>query len=174
MSDSDLIRRGDAIAALTELPVFSEFMSDALNGNAVLMIHKATTAINTIPAAHPTVKPGEIERAVWGAMGWALRHAKQMPGGIIPAYTDTGNSDAEVECRRSAARILSALDMQPTASPDVAVAAIVVADAIDADMQSFNALVQGFEARPDMPVRHFFSKALRHYSVALARVKGAM
>lgn len=75
---------------------------------------------DAIPAAQPTVKPGEIERAVWGAMGWALRHAKQMPGDIIPSYTDTGNSDAEVECRRSAARILSALDMQPTVSPDVA------------------------------------------------------
>lgn len=124
---------------------------------------------NAIPAAQTTVKPGEIERAVWGAMGWALRHAKQMPGDIIPAYTDTGNSDAEVECRRSAARILSALDMQPTVSPDVAALVEAVDAAFACRMIPKSSVSEGGANKYSEQVR--VADQLR---AALARVKGVM
>ena len=71
------------------------------------MISHALTAIRALPAVEVGVKSGEIERAVWDAMGWVLRHAKQLPGEVIPTYTDGGNSDAETECRRAAARMVN-------------------------------------------------------------------
>jgi hypothetical protein len=55
------------------------------------------------------VAPGEIERAVWSAMIWAALEAPP-PDGKFPEYTDSGNSFAEKEARRAAARIVSALD----------------------------------------------------------------
>lgn len=59
MSDNDLIRRKDAIAIMTGLPVFSEHASDVENAKAVSFIHKATTTICALPAAQVTVKPLE-------------------------------------------------------------------------------------------------------------------
>ena len=55
------------------------------------------------------VKPGLIEREIWKAMVWAAKHPPP-PGDACPPYTDSGNSNAEVECRQRAARILAALD----------------------------------------------------------------
>lgn len=57
--------------------------------------------------ARVTVKPGEIERAVWSAMIWAASNNAGFNG--VPEYTDRGNSFAEDEARRAAARILAAL-----------------------------------------------------------------
>jgi hypothetical protein len=66
-----------------------------------------------LDAARGRVKPGVAERIIWDAMAWAVRNSNRHPGTIVPAYTDTGNSDAEYEARRSAARILAALEPDP-------------------------------------------------------------
>ena len=55
-----------------------------------------------------TVKPGEIERAVWSAMIWAASGNAVFDFDRVPEYKD-GNSFAEDEVRRAAARILAAL-----------------------------------------------------------------
>ena len=165
---SDMISRAEAAKTIAALA--KEFI-DGGSPTAAKVLNLASDRIRALPAVEVGAKSGEIERAVWDAMGWVLRHAKQLPGDIIPTYTDGGNSDAETECRRAAARIRSALTATP--AQDVVGAAIMVANAIDADMLAFNALAKGFEARPDMQGRHFFSKALRHYAAALARMKEA-
>jgi hypothetical protein len=65
--------------------------------------------------AAPAVKvtPGQIERAVWSAMIWAASNNPGFDG--LPEYTDIGNSHAEVEARRAAARILSTMEAVPVA-----------------------------------------------------------
>lgn len=50
MSDDDIIRRGDAKQAMTDLPVFSQNDSDAVSAKAVSVIHRATIAIAALPA----------------------------------------------------------------------------------------------------------------------------
>lgn len=60
----------------------------------------------------------------------------------------------------------------PVSGEVVQEAAIMVADAIDADMRAFNSLVKGFEPRGDWPMKHFFSNALRHYAAALSALEG--
>lgn len=62
------------------------------------------------------VKPGQIERCIWSAMIWAASNNAGFEG--VPEYTDHGNSFAENEARATAARILSALDMQPGFTAD--------------------------------------------------------
>lgn len=156
MSDEDMIRRGDAIAAHpietapkdgTMLRLLVDYTDDG--ENPLEDEHQAwTIGFNQL---------SDTEVDVWELAGWSWEQDCFTAGagnviGWLPFHADAIPA------------------VQP--SPDVAAAAIVVADAIDADMQSFNALVQGFEARPNMPVRHFFSKSLRHYAAALARVKG--
>ena len=109
-SDNDLIRRGDAIQQATRW-LRGMIETDTIGG-----------ALKAIPAVQMTVKPGEIERAVWSAMIWAADYESNG----VPEYTDCGNSFAETECRRAAARIRSALTTAPT--PDaVKVAALVEA-----------------------------------------------
>lgn len=111
MSDDDLIRRGDAIEALKA-------------ANLPFGYGQAVHAITNVHAVQVTVKPGEIERAVWSAMSWAADYDSGSNG--VPEYTDGGNSFAETECRRAAARIRSVLTIAP--APDAAkVAALVEA-----------------------------------------------
>ncbi len=72
-------------------------------------IARSLAALRSAPpvGARVTVKPGEIERAVWSAMIWAASNNAGFNG--VPEYTDRGNSFAEDEARRAAARILAAL-----------------------------------------------------------------
>ena len=86
--DNDLIRRGDAIQQATRW-LRGMIETDTIGG-----------AIKAIPAVQVTVKPGEIERAVWSAMSWAADNNPGFNG--VPEYTDCGNSFAETECRRAA------------------------------------------------------------------------
>lgn len=79
---------------------------DSLLG-LLTQIDNMTTAIAPPVGARVTVKPGEIERAVWSAMIWAASNNAGFNG--VPEYTDRGNSFAEDEARRAAARILAAL-----------------------------------------------------------------
>ena len=58
MSDNDLIRRGAVIATLTNLPIFSEHLSDAENSRAVSMIYKAQREVAAIEPA--PVTPAEV------------------------------------------------------------------------------------------------------------------
>jgi hypothetical protein len=74
------------------------------------------------------VKPGEIERAVWSAMIWAASNNQGFEG--VPEYTDRGNSFAETEARRAAARILAALNAD-------AIAALVRAARTSIDVMQF-------------------------------------
>lgn len=78
----------------------------------VLAAAVAITALRAQQPAAPvsgvTIKPGIIERAVWSAMIWAASNNAGFDG--VPEYTDRGNSFAEDEARRAAARILSALE----------------------------------------------------------------
>ena len=61
-----------------------------------------------------------------------------------------------------------ALDVQPLTVQD---AARVVADAINNDMQTFNKALASIPARPEMPVQHFFSMALKAYAEELHSLK---
>ena len=108
---------------------------------------------------------GLLPAATWDFDSWSDANDKISASSGAP---DAAKAAAQAD---HAARIRSALTAAPVA--DVAEAAIMVADAIDADMLAFNALAQGFEAHPDMLGRHFFSKALRHYAAAIDRKKEA-
>lgn len=158
MSDNDLIRRGDALDAAWE--------ADSLE----LSTHgagKIEARINAIPAVQPTVKP-----LVWEShpMGW-IAGAMFGPAYIIdvrikgrvmfikgmnppPQFDDLEAAKAAAQADYDA-RILSALDMQPTVSPDVA------------------ALVKAAEAQIQyMDMCHDNGDLERNLRAALARVKG--
>ena len=92
---SDMIDRDTAIAAMKDADL------------AFFGYGRAVDAIRALPAVEVGVKPGEIERAVWSAMMWAADNNPAFNG--VPEYTDRGNSFAEVEARRAASRIRSAL-----------------------------------------------------------------
>jgi hypothetical protein len=72
------------------------------------------------------VKPGVIEREVWEAMVWAARSIKPQSG-VLPDYTNGGNSDAETEARRAAARILAVLEPAPVSDEALIRAALEAA-----------------------------------------------
>ena len=60
-----------------------------------------------------TVRPGAIERDLWALMIWAAQQPRRKVGAADPPYWDRGNSDAEVKCRETAARILAAIEPGP-------------------------------------------------------------
>ena len=101
---SDLLDR-DAAMKLRDT------LADIIGAAPMSSIHSALSeyrkAIRALPAVQVAVKPGEIERAVWSAMMWAADNNPGFNG--VPEYTDRGNSFAEDEARRAAARIRSAL-----------------------------------------------------------------
>lgn len=66
MSDNDLIRRGDAIAACAVGP--SDEWARATKSGYTQAATDCTFNVLRIPAVQVTVKQGEIERAVWSAM----------------------------------------------------------------------------------------------------------
>ena len=102
---SDLIDRDAAIA----LPPYDGDGDPA--GQFDHHIFVKLSALRALPAVEVGVKPGEIERAVWSAMMWAADNNPSFDG--VPEYTDRGNSFAEDEARRAAARIRSALTVTP-------------------------------------------------------------
>ena len=55
------------------------------------------------------LKPGELERIIWTAMVWSAQQPAPPNGAAPPSYTDSGNSNAEEQCRQTAARIRAAL-----------------------------------------------------------------
>ena len=63
MSGSDMIRRGDVRKAVTSIAVFS-LDSDELNAKAVSVIHRATQAIEAIPAI--TTQPAPRDEVIKG------------------------------------------------------------------------------------------------------------
>ena len=96
MTNDDLIRRGDAIAACAVGP--SDEWARATKSGYTQAATDCTFNVLRIPAVQVTVKQGEIERAVWSAMIWAADNNPGFNG--VPEYTDGGNSFAETECRR--------------------------------------------------------------------------
>ena len=59
------------------------------------------------------------ERIVWDAMVWAAQQPAPRYGAAYPSYTDRGNSDAEIKCRETVARIRADLAPDPLADPRV-------------------------------------------------------
>ena len=169
---SDMISRVEAAAICDE-------HSYSNNPYVSMRMVDAAREIRALPAYEVGVTHGEIERAVWEAMGWALRHAKQLPGDIIPPYTDGGNSDAETECRRAAARIRSAL----TATPAQDVAGLVEAvealnaacDAMWNDHERIEKNPSRFGQPYQLKEKHIkaISEAQQKLPAALARMKEA-
>lgn len=70
MSDNDPIRRNDAIQELTMLPIFSEYVSDGKNADAVIFISKASKAIRALPAADPMADSRVVALVKSSAMTW--------------------------------------------------------------------------------------------------------
>ena len=61
---------------------------------------------------------------------------------------------------------------KPPAPDAVQEAARFLAEAIDKDMQTFNRSLTAVDLSPDMPVRHFFSRALVAYANTLRAIAG--
>lgn len=103
----------------TDLTDTGEFLGTCWRDDDGLSIpYNRADAIAVTQSVGVPVAPGQIERIMWNAMVWAANARAGRPGDPIPEYTDQGNSNAEVECRAVAARILAAIHVQP--APDVA------------------------------------------------------
>lgn len=102
----ELIERDAAISAVTRAD------------RACLGAEGSRENIRALPAVTVTVKPGEIERAVWSAMIWAAANNPGFNG--LPEYTDGGNSFAEDEARAASARIRASLDVAPVSLAEAA------------------------------------------------------
>ena len=121
-------------------------------------------------AAGVRVKPHVAERIIWDAMAWAVRNSNQLPGTIVPAYTDTGNSDAEVEVRRATARVLAALEPDPAAARMRKALDIELAEAVkqaDADLSEQEAM----EVAMDYPMQRKMTPAMRRADSIRAALK---
>ena len=164
---SDMIDRDAAIALAdakaTEWARAAYTTDDGRLQNAarVYAAHEIIAAIRALPAVEVGVKPGEIERAVWSAMMWAADNNPGFNG--VPEYTDRGNSFAEDEARRAAARIRSALTIAP--APDAGKVQALV-DAVQSLLQSVCGPTGFAEA-----VRHNSGKAYPWHSLDAAEAK---
>lgn len=154
MNDNDLIRRGDALKALDWGDIYGRNAQDA---------------INAIPAVQPTVKP-----LVWrddGTNGHETDHAfgfyevypspegdmlsrDGVDSGVFPTL-EAAKAAAQTDYE---ARILSALDMQPTVSPDVAALVDAAEKVISSYWYASDGVITG----------------IYELETALARVKGVM
>ena len=135
MSDNDLIRRGDALRIMSD-------GDDIVGPDYPEWFINRYATINAIPAVQPTVKPlvwrtiqdkydGGREHYGTGAFGhWYCVHRRKSGVWDIVHHVDGKPIHLEpcdpLDAAKAAAqadyeaRILSALDMYPTVSPDVA------------------------------------------------------
>lgn len=183
LRDNDLIRRGDAKQCCTdELRNTMQLLSNPPQSSAAW---DARNAINAIPAVQPTVKP-----LVWrddGTNGHETDHAfgfyevypspegdmlsrDGVDSGVFPTL-EAAKAAAQADYE---ARILSALDMQPTVSPELLATTHDVA-ALERILRErgavFDAMVDAAEdaAGKDVSFNVVIGRALR---ATLARVKG--
>ena len=165
MSDYDLIqkgqdglsRRGDALKAFDWGDIYGRNAQDA---------------INAIPAVHPTVKPlvwkHEADNA-WASAHYTIHQYWPHNNGMFCISGYLGGIGAlalgkhpTLEAAKAAAqtdyeaRILSALDMQPTVSPDVAALLDAAEKVINSYWHSTDGVITG----------------IYDLEAALARVKG--
>lgn len=85
----------------------------------------------------------------------------------------TGPCAAENKGRAWKGTLRKCLNALATPAPDaVQEAARFLAEAIDKDMQTFNHSLTAVDLSPDMPVRHFFSRALVAYANTLRAIAG--
>lgn len=158
MSDNDLIRRGDALKALDWGDIYGRNAQDAIN------------------AIQPTVKPlvwvepkadGVFAERIWASEIYTIE--KRNHAEVFDLYCTLWDGDNSVrfdtlEAAKAAAqadyeaRILSALDMQPTVSPDVA----ALVEAAEKLLDAYSAIVGAGNPWGD------------DLRAALARVKGVM
>lgn len=179
MSDNDLIRRGDVMDAAWE----ADSLELATHGAG-----KIAARINAIPAAQPTVKPlvwTQIvipEQAMQGTWWKAAAitgdyevHQFNDRDEIILQGRGMGNPEyPTIDAAKAAAqadyeaRILSALDVQPTVSPDVAA---LVEQIMQIKVVYAHQINTGFAMSYD-PLQRFY--IIEDVLAALARVKGVM
>lgn len=128
MSDNDLIRRGDALALFLAI----DDLRHMNVGQATVLFAERRAALIALPAAQPTVKPlvwvGSVAKTSFGTYYIVdLGPLWVAPGRFDVSFSglDVARAEDEQSAKAAAqadyeARILSALDMQPTVSPDVA------------------------------------------------------
>ena len=93
------------VASLTQALAEAE----ALKTQHGAVIDQLSLECDAVKAGYLKAGYGVIEREVWKAMVWAAKQPPP-PGDVYPPYTDSGNSHAEVECRRATYHILAALE----------------------------------------------------------------
>ena len=185
MSDNDLIRRGDALAAIqlgdtvTKLQariraipaVDADPVCTDCGGSGITYQTERRCACQTsIPAVHPTVNP-----LVWRSNGkgrvcadtpfglYEVEHGRYgmrlLHGGAFMQDDLQGIDAAKAAAQADYdARILSVLDMQPTVSPDVAALVEAAEKVINSYWHSTDGVITG----------------IYDLEAALARVKGVM
>lgn len=188
MSDNDLIRQGDVAKAITTLA--QEFI-DGGSPTAAHVLNLASDRINTIPAVQPTVKPLVWVETLDGGETCLTdeRYSISYWEGeklFVDRYT-TMRRHPTLEAAKAAAqadydaRILSALNMQPTVSPkqlaaqpdDVAALVKALEWYISEDETN-----EGDEPMPDHgnrswnEINSYWIEGKRKAEAALARVKG--
>lgn len=132
-------------------------------------------ASDTAPVGQPAqqVQPGAPITLTY--TNWKGETAQRT---IIPRRVWWGSTEWHPEPQW----LLTAFDVDKEAERDFALkdfgqpltvqdAARVVADAINKDMHTFNKALASIPARPEMPVQHFFSMALKAYAEELHSLK---
>lgn len=159
MSDNDLIRRGDALAAVQEWTYCCD----------------AEAAITAIPAVQPTVKPlvwkGDSIRVTAKGMGEYYACMRMFHGQKGAGWEDDeGDWHPTIEAAKAAAqadyeaRIRSALDMQPTVSPKQLAAQ---PDDVAALVEAAEKVISSYWYASDGVITGIYD-----LETALARVKG--
>lgn len=162
-SDDDMIRRGDAIDRITKLSCDD----DAHWGSIV-------DALRTIPSTQVSVKPLEWVydemRGVWSAQDGFGRHytvsdSQWFHGSLSEfIWVDGGYEAAKAAAQADyEARILSALDMQPTVSPELLATTHDVAALVEAAEKVINSYWHSTDG---------VITGIYDLEAALARVKG--
>jgi len=101
----------------------------------------------------------------------ATQHNRDAHGGqanILPERSKAQMRVNDFEQRAEIARLRALSTLSP-----IAAAAGMVADAIDADMRTFNQCLDEEPATEDMKVGHFFAQVMRRYARALAEQEKA-
>jgi len=164
MSDNDLIRRGDVLALCDQYPY----------------VEGVKTALHDIPAAQPTVKPlawldsqqGRYSESRAIGILYSIRLGSDGVTRWQAGHMGPWHEVASIEAAKAAAqadyeaRILSALDMQPTVSPDVA----ALVEALENVIGEYDLFRKEEYDRGLAPLDDEIHEA----RAALARVKGAM